>query len=155
MIKEISLTSVLIGVIATLLVAFITNLFNYFKFRDDRKDKYLFTLVEIRFKIYQESYTRAEKLKHLIHNNDKNKINYVNETREWFNNNNLYLRPDIRDDFDIFITEVSNYWIYREAAKSSTDIDKENKNKELRELFVKINSITKRIQKSINVYYYY
>ena len=156
MIKEIDgITGILIGIGGTLLGILITSLINYFKFRDDRKDKYLFTLVEIRFKIYQEAYSRADKLKWLIHNNDKEKINIVNETREWFNNNNLYLRPDIRDDFNDFISEVGDYWIHREAAKSYEGEDAKIKKKELDDLFKKIMSITKRIQNSINVYYSY
>ncbi|MGD1007868.1 MAG: hypothetical protein ABR980_11640 [Ignavibacteriaceae bacterium] len=156
MIKEISpLTGILIGIGGTLLGIFISSVFNYFIFRDNRKDKYLFTLVKFRFKIYQEAYSRANKLKYLMHNNDENKINIVNETREWFNNHNLYLRPDIRDDFNDFITDVDDYWMHRKITKESTGGDRKIKNKELEDLFKKITSITKRIEKSINIYYSY
>jgi len=145
----------LITMLSALLGAFIPSLFSYLNEKNNRKDKHLFTLVEIRFKIYQEAYSRADKLKWLIHNKDINKINIVNETREWFNNNNLYLRPDIRDDFDEFISEVGGYWMNRESTKEYTGEIRKIKNKELEELFKKIISITKRIQKSINVYYSY
>jgi hypothetical protein len=155
MYKEISLVSVLIGIGGTLFGIFISSVFNYFKFRDDRKDKYLFTLVEIRFKIYQEAYSKADELKYLIHHQGENKNEIVNETRKWFNNNNLYLRPDIRDDFNDFISEVSDYWMHRDQTLSYNGNDKNIKIKELDELFKKIMSITKRIQKSINIYYSY
>ena len=45
--------------------------------------------------------------------------------------------------------------MYRDMAKESTGDDKAIKNKELKELFLKITSITKRIEKSINIYYSY
>ena len=52
--KEISLVSVLIGIGGTLIGIFISSVFNYFKFRNDRKDKYLFTLLKYIKKHTQE-----------------------------------------------------------------------------------------------------
>jgi hypothetical protein len=143
----------IIGIFGTISGILITQIFNYYSGKRSRKDKYLFTLIETKFKIYQEAYYNAEVLKRLIHDNDSEKIRTINKIKDWFNKNNLYLRPDIRKDFEDCIADVSMYPIHRDVTLSAEGEDAKDKDKELEELFGKIMAINRRIQKSLDIYY--
>ena len=60
-------------------------------------------------------------MRHVIFGDEDYKIEVLSKIREWFKENNLYLPPDIRRDFDLTITNVDNYKMelqhYREVKR--------------------------------------
>ncbi len=135
--------------------------FDYIQNRRSRKDQYFFALLEKRFEAYQKAFALSEKLKRVIHKDD-GKIEVVNQAKDWFNNYNLYLAPDIRQAFSDVIHDVSFYELQLDGYKSTGMVkgwdNEETKKKrdELNNTFKNImTGIQKRIQDDIDLYYKY
>ncbi len=86
--------------------SFFTWWINYSKEKRDRKDRYFFALLEQRFKINQEAYAQAVKLKNVIFEENDLKDKTANGVQDWFNHNCLYLEPELREKFQSFIKKV-------------------------------------------------
>ena len=99
--------------------ALLTWLTNYFKEKRDRKDRYFFALLDKRVNVYQQAFVNVEKLKRVVHGDEDKRIKVVNEVRDWFNCNNLYLVPKLRKDFNNTISDVSMYYLQLEDYKST------------------------------------
>ncbi len=99
----------LIGLLGVLIGFILKAIYDYFQSKKDRYDKYYFVLLEKRFKVYQEANYECEKLKTVVHKDNDEKWTVVQEARTWFYKHNLYISPDLRDDFFKLILDVSFY----------------------------------------------
>lgn len=106
--------------------------------------------------VYQEAYSRWSRLFGLIHSDDLEKHKLVQETRDWFNNNNMYLHKKIRQEIDDFIRDVAIYGTeldnYHAQGRQTNQWDTEEmitQRKHLREKFRRISALGRRIQNSI------
>lgn len=137
-----------IGIIVTLLIH-----------SRERRDKYLFMLIEDRFRVSQDAYKYSLQMRHVIFGDEDYRIEVLSKIREWFNENNLYLPPDIRRDFDVTITNVDNYKIkLQDCRELKRDGKKEAAakiHKELMMNFRSIGNLPGRIEQSLNRYYKY
>lgn len=141
----------LLGVVLGLLPSFIIHY-------QDRKDRYLFAILDKRFEVAQHAYLISEKLKSVIHGDEKIRMDKVSEARNWFDKNNLYLSPDIRDDLrrviwdvDSYHVQLLNYYSVKHDEGSTNNV--EELNQELLKNFSSIMGLGQRIQKNIDVYY--
>jgi len=129
----------------------------YLIHRQDRKDKYLFALVEERFRIAQEAYELCQVFKHIVHGEEKMKLEVLRSSRDWFNKNNLYLSPDIRNDFDETIHNIYNYRDkleeYYVVKHEGHEERTEQLKTELALSFSLIMNLGERVQKSMDRYY--
>lgn len=148
-----ALIGVVIGILGTLFIH-----------SRERKDKYLFMLIEDRFRVAQDAYKYSQQMKSVIHGDDDYRIEVLSKIREWFNENNLYLPPDIRTDFDVTITNVDNYKMelqhYRDLKRDGENRDGENEeaanlHSEIMMNFKSIGGLPGRIERSLNRYYKY
>lgn len=125
--------------------------------RQDRMGRLLSTIADDRFRVSQEAYQLSVKLREVIHRPDEERIAVTTEARDWFNLKNLYLPPDIRNDFNQIITRVHLYQdiraeLYRlkkEGSKEQTD----QQRAELTRVYREIMELGKRIQASMDIYY--
>lgn len=97
------------GLIGTAFGFLLKTLHDLYKFNKDRKDKYFFALLNKRFEAYQEAYSLCEELKKVVHDKSGEKIETVQKARNWYNQNCLYLKPEIRNNFNQLIYDVSFY----------------------------------------------
>jgi hypothetical protein len=104
-------------------------------------------LIEKRIQIYQEAYTMSVKLKQAVSEKPTEKMNICYEVRNWFNENNLYLNPDIRYDFDSTIRDVEMHNVRVSAYYSNSSIEKYN---DLITHFDSIMSLPSGIQQSLD-----
>ena len=151
----------LVGGIIAIICVFIGWLPSIIRDKRDRKDRYFFALLQERFKVHQEAFGLAEKLKFNIHSDDDEKLPIVQEVLTWFNRNNLFLNPDLRNRYRKFIAKVENYKlkleVWRDDYQSKGDAgDNIGKRKELEEEFKEImDGIQSAIQKDMDIYYDY
>ena len=144
----IALAGVIVGIIAASLIH-----------RKDRKDKYLFALIEKRFKVAQEAYQLSKqlslKLKSIIGDEEKITNDIIPSARKWFDENCLYLLPTIRNDLDDIINKVGSYKdILKLHGKCEINTEKEKIIYDrLDEDFKKIITLKNRIENSMNPYY--
>ena len=125
---------------------------------NDRKDRYLFAILDKRFEVSQHAYLISNKLQSVIHGNEKIRMDEVGEARKWFDENNLYLSPDIRDDLRRVIWDVDSYheqllYYYDVKHDAESTVDAAQLHKELMSNFSNIKGLGARIQHSMNVYY--
>lgn len=103
------MTELLYGLIGTGFGILLKTIYDHYKFNKDRKDKYFFALLNKRFEAYQEAYSLCQELKKVVHDQSGEKIETVHKARDWYNKNCLYLKPDIRKNFNQLIYDVSFY----------------------------------------------
>jgi squalene cyclase len=106
---EFNLTSVLAGLLGTIVGFFLKATYDYLQYRSERYDKYYFALLNKRFEVYQEANFECEKLKTVVHDQTNKKYEITNHARDWFYQNNLYLSPSLRDSFRRLIFDVEFY----------------------------------------------
>ncbi len=96
-------------------------------------------------------------VREVIHGDERVRADVTSEAREWFNKNNLFLPPQIRNDLDQIINNVINYRDELEAhyeEKQHGDREKARKlYEEVKNNFKRIITLPKRIQKSVDIYY--
>lgn len=125
---------------------------------NDRKDRYLFAILDKRFEVAQHAYILSERLKSVIHGDEEIRMDKVSEARKWFDENNLYLSPEIRDDLrkviwavDFYHLELSHYYsVKREEGNTENT---KLLHQELLENFSSIQGLRRRIQENMNIYY--
>jgi hypothetical protein len=149
----------IVGIVIGAVLTWITN---YSKEKRDRKDRYFFALLDKRVNVYQQAFSNVEKLKEVVHGDEAKRIEVVNDALDWFNNNNLYLEPQLRKDFRRTISQVSMYQFQLEDWKTTArtegqDTEKTKKKRDkLESTFENIvEGIQDRIQKDIDLYYKY
>jgi len=134
---------VLSGVI---LGGLISQLASFFRFRQERLDKYLLVLLEKRFKVNQQAYLFAEELKSIIHADENTRVNTIMKIQEWYNSHNLFLNPSVRKVFKETVFEAGHYYLrlddYRSTGREKGWGAEETKQKrsKLEETFKKITS---------------
>ncbi len=143
-----TIIGILIGVFVTL---FVHN--------RDRKDKYLFSLINEKFKTAQQGYVYSKLIKSVIHGDEQLRMKTLIKIQKWLDNNCLYLSPEIRDDFK---DTLWNTWFYKdelalyyETKKSGKEKDTKKAWDELKKKFDKITHLENRIANSLNIYYEY
>jgi len=156
-------SEILIGlftILGALVGTLVPTIYNYFRDKNERKDKYFFSMIKKRFEVYSEASNWCEILKDLIHKSDDMIFTQTRKARDWFSQNNLYLEPKIRIDFFNFILEVEMYKNRLEdfqITKEQEGIDSEQtqkKKEELKNTFREIRvGIQRKIQNTIDVYY--
>jgi len=155
----INLTSTLFG---TILGIVVKTIYDFYKYKNERKDKYMFVLLNKRFEVYQEANYYCEQLKKVVHDKTEKKSDIINNAREWFYKNNLYLSPSVREDFRRLILDVEFYGEQlNDFFKTQEDLGSDNeetirKKEELKATWNKIMQGTqKKIQSDIDEYYEY
>jgi len=140
----------LLGVILGVIVMLIIH-------QQERRDKYLFAIVKERLSTAQMAYSWALKMKSVIHGELEAKSGILTESREWFNQSNLYLPPDIRRDFDRVISNVWDYkdnLLYYYQLKHDGEIEKAKiQHEDLMQYFGEIRDLPARIEASVSIYY--
>ena len=111
--------------IFTILGGFIGSLITYVIFKLERKDKFRMVAIEKRLATHQEAFKLWDKLLHVIHLNDEEKIKTLNDAREFWFNNSLYLEKETRKRFLEAIGIVEFY-------KDKLEIYREEKDKKLK-----------------------
>jgi len=144
-------------ILSVIAVAFIGWYFTYQIHKRERKDKYLLSLVKEKFEASQAAYNYSVKFISIIHGEKEIKLNLLEEAKKWFNNNNLYLNPKVRQDFELTIGKLYMYkntleLFYQFKKEGNTKKTKEQ-NQKLKKDFSDIVSLNKRIQENIDVYY--
>ena len=157
---EFNFTSVLAGLLGTIVGFFLKATYDYLRYKSERYDKYYFALLNKRFEIYQQANYECEKLKKVVHKNSENKNEITNYSREWFYQNNLYLSPKLRDDFSKLIFDVDFYGDNLEDFKmtsketGSHSEETESKRKDLLSRWNNIMGETQlKLQSDIDKYY--
>ena len=156
-------SEILIGLF-TILGALVGTLFptiyNYFKDKKEREDKYFFAMIEKRFEVYSKASYWCDTLKYLIHKDDNEKYLQTNKARDWYSKNNLYLEPSIRKNFIDSVLEVEMYKTRLEECRiigqqEGWDTEQtQKKNEEIKDAFREIMvGIQNKIQNTIDVYY--
>ena len=156
-------SEILIGlftVIGAFIGVLIPTLYNIYKDRKERRDKYFFALIDKRFEIYNEAYYWCEQLKYLIFEPDTKIYEETRKARSWYASNNLYIEPIIRRDFFNFIKKVEMYKgqleLYKQTGREKGWDSEEVERKE-NELHVSFEDIMRgiqtRIQNKIDTYY--
>lgn len=114
-------------------------------------------LIENRMRIYQEAYSHAEELRKVIHADESKKLNVIQRAQNWFDQNNLYLNPDIRLLFSEVIGDVGIYRIELDNYRS-TGMEKGwnsqatiEEREALKAKFDKIQMMSKKIQDDLDV----
>lgn len=157
---EFNLTSVLAGLLGTIVGFFLKATYDYLQYRSERSDKYYFALLNKRFEVYQEANFECESLKTVVHDKTDKKFEITNNAREWSYRNNLYLSPSLRDSFRRLIFDVEFYGdnltdfklTVQETGKDSEQT--KTKRKELAELWNNIMGYTQlKLQSDIDKYY--
>jgi len=124
----------------------ISQLPAFLRFRQERLDKYLFVLLENKFKVNQQAYLFAEELKSIIHADEAARINTIRKIQEWYNSHNLLLNPSVRKEFKETVFEAGTYYLrlddYRSTGREKGWAAEETKQKraKLEGIFKKITS---------------
>jgi hypothetical protein len=71
---EFNLTSVLAGLLGTIVGFFLKATYDYFRFKSERYDRYYFALLTKRFEVYQQANYECEKLKKVVHDQTEKKM---------------------------------------------------------------------------------
>ena len=159
------------GIVGAVLVIVSDN----FLFKTERKDKYLFALIDKKFEAHQEAYVWCEKLSWFVHvpndidseettgtisEKSKKKIAGLIAMRNWFNQKWLYFNPSLRETLEGYIRNVSEYSTLNKdfyqfrREKGADHKETEQKREEMQAIYKNIRGTQKEIQKSIDVYYY-
>jgi hypothetical protein len=112
--------------IFTILGGFIGSFITYVIFKLERKDKFRMVAIEKRLAAHQEAFKLWDNLLQVIHLNDEEKIKTLNNAREFWFNNSLYLEKETRKRFLEAIGIVEFY-------KDKLEIYREEKDKKLKE----------------------
>lgn len=142
----------IIGVIIGSLSTYIVN-------KQNRKDKFQLAYIDKKFDVSQKAYSLSGELSSVINTDNEKRYATVMRAQDWFDNNNLYLEPKIRDDFEDIIDIVYSFQNKRDCKdmhiqqKQTKEADRLQK--EISDDFKKITGLKKRIKNSINVYYKY
>lgn len=136
----------------------INSILNYFQGRRDRKDKYFFALLEMRFAVHQQAYKICRESIPLIHGHDDERDKFTSEWEKWYIENCLYISPELRTRIKKNILEFTNYPLRREdwqyTAQKGDLIESERKADVLRTSFTKItDEILKNIENEMKIYY--
>lgn len=157
---EFNLTSVLAGLLGTIVGFLLKATYDYFRFKSERYDRYYFALLTKRFEVYQQANYECEKLKKVVHDQTEKKYEVTNYSREWFYQNNLYLSPILRNDFGRLIFDVEfygdNLTDFKLTSKESGSQSEQTKykRKELLSLWENIMGKTQStLQEDIDKYY--
>jgi hypothetical protein len=150
-------TSNIIPILSVIAVAFIGWYFTYKIHKRERKDKYLLSLVKEKFEASQAAYNYSVKFYSIIQEKNEFKLNLLEEAKKWFDQNNLYLYPEIREDFESTISKLYNYSdILKliELYKTKEETVKKNEQyQKLDQYYKDIVLLNRRIQENIDVYY--
>ena len=116
-------------------------------------------LLPKRLEVYQEAYNLAQELRHKIYE-DEEKIEAVKEAQEWYSNNCLYLKPDLRVKYSAFI---HNVLMHKDLVENWRAVGQENGNfespeaikckQEIRDNMEDIKNMQIQIQEDIDQYY--
>lgn len=87
------------GLLGTILGFGLKATYDYFRYKSEREDRYYFAMLQKRFEVYQQANHECEKLKGIVYDTTEKKTEIIKYAREWFHQNNLYLSPDLRNDF--------------------------------------------------------
>ena len=157
---EFNFTSVLTGLLGTIVGFIIKTAYDFFIYSKERHDKYFFALLSKRFEVYQEANYICEKLKKVLHDKTNNKINIANNAKEWYYKNHLYLSPELRDGFRRLIFDAEFYgdqledFYLTSADKGSKDPETQWKRKELHDTWNNIMTGTKqKLQEDLDKYF--
>jgi hypothetical protein len=155
--NEIQYISNITPIISILIVAFIGWLFTYLIHRSDKKDKFLLSLVKEKFQASQTAFNYSIKFVSIIHGDEELKHSLLKEAKMWYNENNLYLHPSIRDDFESTINKLFMYEntlaLFYQFKNSNNKDKAEEQNVKLKKDFNDIISLNNRIQENIDSYY--
>ena len=154
--------NILSALIGTIVGFVLKTWYDFYKYKNERKDKYMFALLNKRFEVYQEANYHCEQLKKIVHDKTEKKFEITNNAREWFYKNNLYLNPDVREDFRRLIFDVEFYgeqlndFFYTREDLGSENEETIRKKEELKATWNNIMQGTqKKIQSDIDKYYEY
>lgn len=145
----------LIGLIIGFVVGFVPPMYIHWQ---ERKDKYLFAIIEKKFEVYQDAFTHSLVMRNSLNKDQSDSLD-TDSIRSWFNRNNLYLNPEIRNDFVNIISCVERYginkliYLQRREDDSINDKKVEKSYNELVTTHEKIMELPKRIEDNINIYY--
>jgi hypothetical protein len=152
-----ALIGVIIGITSTSLINSKNRKDNKIFALREREDKYLFALIEKRFKVSQEAFQLCLQLRSIIHGKREIVNDTISTAQQWFDSNNLYLFPTIRKDIEDTINKVILYKDKLKLYYYSTQRDDSDKAdeiyKEIENEFFQIMTLPKRIEDSLNLYY--
>ena len=141
------------GIIGVIIGMFGALIINYF----DRRSRFLLSIAKERFRASQEAYIFSKYVGTRVTDHDEHKIERIAKTREWFDRNNLYLSPSIRDAIETTLHKVDWYNTQREYQRelmAAGDKDEAAKiSKQIGDDFLYIKSLPRLIQNSMDVYY--
>lgn len=144
-------------ILSVIIVAFIGWYFTYIIHKSEKKDKYLLSLAKEKFEAAQSAYNYSKKFISIIHKEGEKKFSLLEEVRKWFNENNLYLNPNIRRDFDKAINQLCMYQntleLYNQLKKNGNTEKAEEQYQKFKQDYKEIVSLNEQIQKNIDVYY--
>jgi len=147
---------VIIGTIIGSLISIVPNRIMH---RERRVDRYLFALVEKKFVVAQEAYNHSLVLSGILNKKDEVKGTVLEPIRNWYNDNCLYLEPEIRAKFREVVDDNWNYHSLRESFYLLKDDEGETKNvqkmrDQLKDVFSSIVTLTSDIEDTVNQYYH-
>lgn len=155
--NSIQYISNIIPILAVVVVAFIGWFFTYRIHKSDKKDKYLLSLAKEKFEASQSAYNFSIKFISIIHGEDELKHSLLEKAKIWFNENNLYLHPSIREDFESTINKLYMYEntlaLFYQYKKAGNKVKADEQNKQLKQDFSDIILLNKRIQQNIDLYF--
>ncbi len=124
----------------------ISQLPAFFRFRQERLDKYFFVMLENKLNANQQAYLFAEELKSIIHGDEDARFNTIKKIQEWYNSHNLLLNPSVRKVFKETVFEAGSYYLHLEdyrltgREKGWEAEETKQKRSKLEETFKKITS---------------
>ena len=154
MIEEFWVPIISAGSIA--LISITGIIINYYLFRRNRKDKYMLTLIDRKLDILQKAYTYSKRLKNMVHADEDTKFDFIHEVDKWYNDNCLFLKPEIRHIFKDTINKVVTYKNelnqYYELKMNNGQIDEQYDT--LLKNFKDINTLPDKIEEIIDSDFY-
>jgi hypothetical protein len=143
------------------LVSFIFNIIQYNsqrrKEKAEREDKYKFALIERKLDAMQHAYNYCVKLQLFAKGYSEEKCEFNKSLKKWYNENNLFLFPDIRTAINKAVNIIDAYNNKLEQFHSSKHNNKEKAdilNDEIHEEFGFLGSVCDKIQNAIDDYYH-
>ena len=149
----------LLGAFSAILIKMV---FDYFKDKRDRQDKYYFALLEKRFKALHEAYALVAEMRHAINPTKVEQREVLDkEVSDWYNANCLYLPPELRNEFWQTVNDVNTYHLdsddYQAQGRSSHQWKTPEMIQKKEQLDKKYKNITtgmqEKIEKHIKKYY--
>jgi len=126
--------------------------YDYLVRKNERKDKYVFSLLTKRFEVHQEANTICEKLKKVVHDKTDEHSSVLREAREWYSKNHLYFTPKTRDEFNRLINDVQFYGVQLEdyfLTCNDQGRESEESKKKHTDLILSWDNIMKNTQRNI------